>query len=104
MELLLSKKIDGKLAFPELEDVMLWGFDSGADLNYGDEGDVAGQAADRELILKIACVRSSTPGVTPFKRVCIDTRIMGEWEDFEELDETSFAKQLSEYVQSVEWL
>lgn len=82
----------------------LWGHESGDESDYEEEEHIAGQAADRELTLKIACIRSSTPGVTPLKRFRIDARIMDDWEDLEDLYETSFAKQLSSYVQFVEWM
>lgn len=80
-----------------------YGFPSGEPLD-PDEPDVeAHQAEDRERILNIARFRSSTPGVAPLKRVCVDVKIMGEWEALEDLHKTSFAERLRNYVQIIDW-
>ena len=106
LEVLLTKRIGGKLVFPELEDVTFHGFSSrrvyGSDEIEEDSWKIH-RAQDRELVLQIARSRSSTPGVAPLQRICIDTLIIDDCEGLDGFSESEFVLELEEYVPTVDW-
>lgn len=102
--MLFTAKPDGRLAFPLLEDVTLWGFDSGKPHIYANENlRTTLRAEDRISILKTAVTRLYTPQVMSIKRMRIDPRIIDDWEVLEDLRETDFAEELESYVPAIAW-
>lgn len=79
-----SPKSDGRLAFPQLQELRQGAY-------YG-EPKVA-----RDLILEAARVRSNSVGVMPMKRLFIGTDIVSESRSEE------FFGKLREYVPFVDW-
>lgn len=102
--MLFTAKPDGRLAFPLLEDVTLWGFDSGKPHIYlnGNLRTIL-RAEDRSSILKIAVNRLYGLQVMSIKRMRIDPRIIDDWENLEDLNETDFAEELENYVPVIAW-
>lgn len=113
MEVLFKERVDGTLAFPKLEDVTLWGFDSALpscpmhSFLYKQM-----RSQDRQSILQIAAKRLYDARVPSIKHMCIDPRIADDWEDpngwkyesEEDLYETELAEELEKYIPVVDWV